>query len=230
MSDKRIKYRLKFSKTGRLRFIGHLDLLNLFHRALKRAGLPVSYSLGFNPHMETAFALPLSLGYAGNGEYIDIMFSLNLDGSEIKDKLNKAMPGGLVILSARPLIEGEKSAASTVAAAEYTVQFPAHIQIPVDKATAFINQNSIMTMKKTKKKIQEADIKPDIIKYEPINENGYVTELNVLLSAGANRSIRVDSVVKALCQIADMEYDPYGITFIRQNLYRLEDGNYISLE
>ena len=67
-----MKYRIKFTKVGKVRFVGHLDLLKLFQRAIKRAGIPVAYSNGFNPHQLIGFAIPLPLGMASVGEYVDV--------------------------------------------------------------------------------------------------------------------------------------------------------------
>ena len=65
------KYAIVFSKTGYIRYTSHLDLLRLFKRAFRRAGIPVAYSHGFNPHPKMSFAQPLSLGYAAEEELLE---------------------------------------------------------------------------------------------------------------------------------------------------------------
>jgi len=230
MKDNRAKYRIKFTKGGRLRFIGHLDLLNLFHRAIKRTKLPVSYSKGFNPHQETSFALPLSLGYYGNGEYIDIYFAKPVNSGEIVEKLNLSMPSGIKILSARPFAEGEKNAASLTEAAEYTVILPENSGITKAMLSSFLAQGKILVEKKTKKNLSQVDIKPDILRLSSKVENNSLKEINMLISAGSARSIRADSVIMALYGFADLPYDPYALSYIRENLYKNENNKYITLE
>ena len=67
-----MKVRLKFSKYGALRFIGHLDVMRYFQKAIRRAGIDIAYSEGFSPHQIMSFAAPLSVGHTSSGEYFDI--------------------------------------------------------------------------------------------------------------------------------------------------------------
>jgi len=116
-----IKYRIKFTKTGNMIFIGHLDLLKFFQRTIKRAGLPIAYSQGFNPHQLITFAIPLSLGVSSIGEYVDMQFKTEMDCDEIVSRLNDTMPLGIKILSARKLNEGEKTCAAAVEIGTYKI-------------------------------------------------------------------------------------------------------------
>ena len=83
------KYRLKFSKSGKMIYIGHLDLLKFFIRLIKRTQLPIAYSNGFNPHQQLTFAIPLSLGMTSYGEYLDIQLTAPVDCEEIKNRLHR---------------------------------------------------------------------------------------------------------------------------------------------
>ena len=65
------RYVLKFTKSGYVKYISHLDLLRLFKRAFKKTGLTLKYSQGFNPHPKMGFAQPLSLGYSSICELIE---------------------------------------------------------------------------------------------------------------------------------------------------------------
>ena len=80
------KYRLKFSKSGKMIYIGHLDLLKFFIRLIKRTQLPIAYSNGFNPHQQLTFAIPLSLGMTSYGEYLDIQLTAPVYCEEIKNR------------------------------------------------------------------------------------------------------------------------------------------------
>lgn len=113
--------RIKFSKTGRIKFIGHLDLLMVFQQAIKRAGLPVSYSKGFNPHQLLYFAQPLPLGMESQGEYVDVLWDVPLDMPLIIQKLNSEMPQGIKILNGLLLSAKDKKAAAVVQAASYRI-------------------------------------------------------------------------------------------------------------
>lgn len=65
---------MRFTKTGSLKFIGHLDCMRFFQKAIRRAGLDVAYSGGFSPHQIMSFASPLSVGTTSDGEYLDVEF------------------------------------------------------------------------------------------------------------------------------------------------------------
>ena len=67
-----MKVRIEFSKTGSMKFIGHLDVMRYFQKAIRRSGIDVSYSQGFNPHQLISFAAPLGVGLTSDGEYMDM--------------------------------------------------------------------------------------------------------------------------------------------------------------
>ncbi len=67
-----MKIRIKFSKQGNMRFIGHLDIMRYFQKAMRRADVDIRYSEGFSPHQIMSFAAPLGVGLTGSGEYLDI--------------------------------------------------------------------------------------------------------------------------------------------------------------
>ena len=220
MSNKtNAKYRLKFTKSGNVRFIGHLDLMSLFNMAIKRAKLPIAYSEGFNPHQLLSFALPLSLGYHSNGEYLDIALTEPKDCKEIVISLNDNMPDGIRVIACGRMSNDSKSSASIVSACAYRVVFPTEYQIPLAVAEEFIAQEKIIISKKTKKNIADADIAPDIYEFSPKTLGEPVEELLIKISAGPNRSVRADSVVKALFEFAKMEYPEHRLSYIREEMY-----------
>ena len=87
-----IDYRVFYSKTGRLKYISHLDVNRLMQRALKRSGLPVWYTEGFNPHIYITFALPLALGLESFYEVMDFRLTAELSEKEIIRRLHTALP------------------------------------------------------------------------------------------------------------------------------------------
>lgn len=99
-------FRFSFSVTGVLKFLSHLDLLKLFTRSLLRAGLPVAYSEGFNPHPRISFGPPRGVGIEGMAEYCDLQLQRELPPEEIIEKLNKALPDAVRVQGGRMLNEG----------------------------------------------------------------------------------------------------------------------------
>ena len=92
--------RVVFSKTGRAKFISHLDLTRAMTRVVRRAAIPLWYTEGFNRHPYLTFAAPLSLGYEGLRETMDLRLEEEMSMEELVSRLNEALPEGLTALSA----------------------------------------------------------------------------------------------------------------------------------
>jgi radical SAM-linked protein len=126
-----IRLRITFSKTGSLRYTGHLDLQTVWERTARRAGLPLAYTQGFHPGPRIQIASALPLGFIGHAEIVDIW--LNEPGPVGTDTgpfvvqaarpyarlLQPAAPPGLTILSAEQVDEHGPALQTQVASAEY---------------------------------------------------------------------------------------------------------------
>jgi radical SAM-linked protein len=221
----RYKYRIKFIKYGRMRFIGHLDLANVFRRVLNRAKIPMAYSQGFNPHQEISFALPLSLGYYSNGEYMDIICVNPIDTKAVCESLNTFMPEGVNVLVTKEFNQGEKSSAALVKAASYSISIPDDLVLTNELISTFMAQNTIEILKKSKNNEQITDIKPDIINIS-IDDNNI---LKVTLSAGPESSLRADALVKALYDFNTVELNPLKVKYVREDLLKEENGKLVPI-
>ena len=114
------EHRIEFAKIGSLSFISHLDFNGSFIRALKRAGLPLRYSEGFNPHPKISYALPLSVGMDGLHELVDISLAEEMTNKEVGERLAHILTDEFIIRR----VETPKVKMKYVEAAEYAVQFP----------------------------------------------------------------------------------------------------------
>ena len=167
--------RVRFAKYGAVKFIGHLDVLRYFQKAVRRSGLKIAYSQGFHPHQIMSFASPLGVGITSEGEYMDMELTAEYTPQEIVDALNSAMVEGFTVLSARILPEPEngrkrETAMSLVTAADYLVTVKENDSFLGTKSleelneawTRFVGQKSISVTKKVKKSNTETevDLKP----------------------------------------------------------------------
>ena len=100
-----MKVRVKWTKTGVLKFIGHLDVQRYFQKALMRAELPVSFSKGMSPHQIMSFAAPLGLGMTSEGEYADISFDWSYSSEEMLKRINAVMNEGISVLEFKEIDE-----------------------------------------------------------------------------------------------------------------------------
>ena len=98
-----MKVRVKFSKYGPVKFIGHLDVMRYFQKAIRRAGIDVAYSEGFSPHQKLSFASPLSVGHTSSGEYFDMELNSLESVDELKQSLQSTMIDGIDILDVQVL-------------------------------------------------------------------------------------------------------------------------------
>jgi radical SAM family uncharacterized protein/radical SAM-linked protein len=116
-SDRVCRLRLGFRKTGSLAWISHLDTMRLLDRALRRSGLPVSFSGGFHPMPRLQIALPLPLGVEGFGEWLDLEWAETLAAGEARERLQRELPEEFQLVScvevplAGPSLSQELSAA-----------------------------------------------------------------------------------------------------------------------
>ena len=154
--------RLLFQKTGNAIFISHLDLMRLFQRAFKRAGLPLTHSQGFNPRPSVSIALPLSVGVESYCELLDF----DLDGetvacAEIKDRLNKALVSGVEVLEVYE--NGRKIRDLALLSCKVSLEYDSGIPEGAEKAIReLFARNCVTVEKKSKNVIHEQDIIPMI--------------------------------------------------------------------
>ncbi|MCX5749470.1 MAG: TIGR03936 family radical SAM-associated protein [Candidatus Saganbacteria bacterium] len=130
------RIRIKYKKGDELKFIGHLDLVRLWERALRRTDLPLAYSEGFNPRQKMSFGPPLSLGITSECEFIDIYFERWNSPETVKEELNRTLPKGVEITEARNIFSGTTALTAQITTAKYQATSPDDIQKRIDEITA----------------------------------------------------------------------------------------------
>ena len=213
-----MKVRIKFAKQGAMKFIGHLDIMRYFQKAVKRAGLDAAYSEGFSPHMIMSFAAPLGVGVTSEGEYFDLELKTPMPSKEAVERLNQVMVEGMEVLSVREVPEGKKGKAmSLVAAADYLVSFREGMEPGKDwkeKVPAFVEQQEIRILKKTKKNEKEVDIKPYIYEMEIRGESIFLK-----LAAGSVKNTKPELVMEAFYGFCGQEFQPLSLLNHRMEVY-----------
>lgn len=226
-----MKARVKFAKTGAMKFIGHLDIMRYFQKAIRRAEIDIAYSEGFSPHMIMSFANPLGVGIESYGEYFDMELKSASSSKDMVDRLNKTMVEGMEILSIVQVPDGKASKAmSLVAAADYTMTYREG-WVPCEdwktKFEAFMNQKEIVVLKKTKKSEQEMDIRPHIYKYEILENDAVMLQV----ASGSAMNLKPELVMEAFNRyLGTGEWDPISVCAARLEVYADMDGKLVSLE
>lgn len=214
-----MKVRIKFTKHGAMKFIGHLDMMRYFQKAMRRADVDIKYSEGFSPHQVMSFAAPLGVGLTSNGEYMDIEVNSMKDSKTMVDQLNAVMVEGVSILSCRRLDDSAKNAMSMVVAADYTVTFrdsarPENLDVFFDELEAFYNRDSIVINKKTKRGEREVDLKPLI--YD-LHRQG--DAIFMQLSSGSSDNIKPELVLEAFYNTKGQIFSGLSVQIQREEVY-----------
>lgn len=214
-----MKIRIKFQKHGAMKFIGHLDILRYFQKAIRRSGIDVAYSGGYSPHQIMTFAAPLGVGMESNGEYMDIECHSITSSEDMKSLLNAQMVEGMKILSVKQLPEKAGNAMSSVAAASYTVYFKDESIIPVnlpERITEMLNMDSLIITKKTKKSSADLDLKPSIYKLSATEDGKGVY---MMVDASSSGNIKPRYVIEAILQCKEGDISDYDLQMTREETY-----------
>lgn len=225
--------RLKFTKGNEVKYISHLDLMRVFQRAIRRTGIPIAYSSGFNPHQELSFGAPLSLGVTSNAEYVDIKLAEAMDIQDIKNRLNSSLPEGIRILGGMRLGESPKSAMSVVTHARYNIRM--NIENVAAEALeksieAFLAQEHIKVMKEQPKKgfeLKEIDIKPMIVGMRLFESKEAVHVIDCLLLSGSRGNLKPELLMMAFKEFTG--YNIIGIRINREEVYAEKNGMLVDL-
>ena len=166
--------RIRFERGEAVKFLSHLDLMKVFERAVRRSGLPVSYSKGFNPHPRMVLGLPLAVGMTSECEHADFQTGAEIEPQEFVRKLNDSLPDGIGVTAAAVNDSG-KNIMAMVCRADYILEVFTDEVLTYDDASrgleTMLKRGSIMVEKETRGKrrkttAKEVDIRPMILAAE----------------------------------------------------------------
>ena len=214
------KLRLKFSKNGPIKFIGHLDVMRYFQKAIRRAEIDVKYSEGFSPHQVISFAQPLSVGATSDGEYMDMTVNSMTSVTDVMNRLNLVMNEGIEILAIEELSEKDEKAMTAAYAAKYRVCFRENLKPDFDWISEFekyLSLDKLPAMKKTKSGEKEIDMKPLIFDYSIDRENESVT---LLLSMSSIATLKVALLFETFFSSISKEISKNALDIHRIDIYK----------
>jgi len=190
------RYRFFYEKLEQVRFFGHLDMVDVFHRAMTAAGIPLAFSQGFNPHPRVSFGPPLPFGAIGLNEAFDMETASQLDGDPLV--INRWLPAGLRIKSYGKLLD-KTSLNSAIAAARYRISPPRGFSLGRMRETLDnINaKKEIIIQREKNGKVTEKNIRPAITDTSVCDGDNPYWEAVLSLTPGA--SCKPSEFVSALC-------------------------------
>jgi radical SAM-linked protein len=197
------RWRGRFSKTGRLRFLGHLDLARLLLRGLRRAGLPLVYSQGFNPKPKVAFGPALAVGISSDGEVLDFETRERLDPVVLPDRINAALPEGVRFDAVREIRGAVPSLGDAVRAARYRIQLSAP-DVAASLVERFRRRKRVTVERTTKKGgTRLFDLTEELLELEPAGDRAL--RMTLALHAGG-ASVRPEEAVREILGGDGVEY------------------------
>lgn len=162
------RIRLRYRKGQELRFIGHLDIVRLWERALRRTDTPIAYTEGFNPRQKISFGPPLSLGITSDFELLDLYLIKWVSPNSLMNELNNTLPDGIRIVKSEEVLLYLPSLCASIKEAVYSFENDNHFQLE-----KIINSKNIFLERKGK----ETDVRPYI--YNIFLENSQTIMITV---------------------------------------------------
>lgn len=224
-----MKIRIKFRKWGVMKFIGHLDMMRYFQKAVRRANIDIKYSEGYSPHQIMSFAAPLGVGITSDGEYFDIEVESTRSSKESIEAFNATMVDGVEVISYVKLPDHAKTAMSIVAAADYQLSYKEGYEIPYNTAKwrevimrEFVEAESFNIIKKTKKSEREVDLKPLVYEIR-VDEVDGVPVFFLKVSTGSVDNIKPELVLASLYERCHLTYNENAIQIHRCEVYARDE-------
>lgn len=159
------RVRVRFTKLGKVRFLGHRDLARVWERTLRKAGLHVAYSEGFSPRPRLAFGLALSTSYESLGEYLDIdLDELPADMAALPGRLSALLPEGIDVTAACVVSRSEASLQQAVTSCSWLIDVvdiaTGDLADVVDRA---LSAPTLMLARERKGNVVTDDLRPQIL-------------------------------------------------------------------
>lgn len=190
------RYRIKYTKENPVRYISHLDFVRVVNRAVRRSGLAVTYTEGFNPHPVFKVAMPISVGVTSEYELMDMDFDSFTEPEIIENSFNSVMPDGIRITDVR-LINSDFIDFNKINKARYRVC----VELKSDKTPdieSFLRKDDIIVLKKSKSKEKQVNIRQDIHHLSIESKNTKYVSFIIEATAGNNNNVKPELVISAM--------------------------------
>ena len=211
--------RISFRRSGAPVWLGHLDIMHAFERGLRRAGVSLKYSQGYNPRPQLVFALPLGVGVEATDEVMDAYLAADVELEGLTGRLTESLPIGLMVQETRLLtLEEAKHLMADVAAAIYTITADGLS----DALPNFYERDEIEVNKWSKGRKRKFNIKPLILATEVLetSSHGVPSSVRFLVKAGSHSNLRPDLILEAAAELGYLQPEDLETCVIhREALY-----------
>lgn len=198
------KHIIEFTKNDEVKYVSHLDIIRMFGRAMRRAGLDISFSQGFNPHPIMNFAHPMGVGISSECELIKIGVEGDISAEEFLKRLSPCMPQGFELKNAKET--ESKTPFSELFGAKYVID----IFGKVSGVENLLSMPEIITEKKSKSGVKETDIRPLILNVKVLSEEENHTVIEAQIRCG-DPNLKPELFVKVLEDLGIAEVENFKI-------------------
>lgn len=211
-----------------MRHLGLLDLQRTMQRALRRSGLPISYSKGYSPHINMSFASALSVGVPGTAEILDVSLIADVTEAECLEKMNAVLPPALKASAVRLIDDKHPALMGQLKQAAYDIHLEGETTRALCEAIpAFLAQSEIMAIRKTKSGEKLVDIRPMIHRLEVVAQEESTAQLYAQVSFEERATCKPEVLLGALSAFAKVELP--SVRMCRTGLYGEQDGTIVPL-
>lgn len=198
---------MQFQKGDIVRHLGLLDLQRTMQRALRRSGLPIAYSNGFNPHIVMSFASALSSGIPGDAELLDVSLHSETTEEACMEAMNRVLPPALHVSRIRLVDDRFPKVSAALRQAEYRITLWGEDALKIaNKIPDFLAQNEIMALRKTKRAETLVNIRPMIHLLEAqMDTEAKTAVLTARVSFVEAATLKPDLLLSSLCTLSGVE-------------------------
>lgn len=226
-----MRLRIAYTKIEDAKFIAHLDLTRVFERAIRRSGIHMSYSEGFNPHPKISFGFALAVGTEGEREYVDIDLQDELELGDVVARIQEQLPPGIRLLQGHVLKNGAKPLMAVLNSASYRMKVPMALPIVAGRLQeavgAWLARDHVTYSRYTKKGPTDKDIRPWIKSLSgEVQGDEVVFELEVEM--GNAGSVRPEEVLASLRELENLPLDLDAMHLKRTGVHVSYEGVKIS--
>ena len=236
--------RAKYTKTGTMVYLSHLDLVRVFERAFRRISLPMAFTQGYNQHPIISFAAPLSLGVSSTAEYLEVVLSEAVDPNDFINQMNETLPQEIQIKKAVLKAEKQpKSLMHEVALVDYKIRLTAENMTATElqeSLTDFLGRETIIIEKKAKpskgrgrpghKKTRQIDLKTFIHQMSLSSNKDHYFDIRLKILVFDHGTVKPSVVMKEWLMHAQIPVHPEDLDIERTEIYKLnQQGAFIPM-
>lgn len=219
--------RLRYSKLGKVRWISHRDVARALERAFRITQLPLAFTEGFSPRPKVSFGLALSTGHESEAEYLDLVFSEEVELDALSVSLTEALPDGIAVTGACPLAERAPALQEAVTAVVWRVEPTRADGTPIDASE--LGQHidrafelpALPTTRRRKGRVMEEDVLPVIRRCELVSTNPVSLEMELITQP---RSAKPGDVLAGIARATDLSGGLVEARALRTHQWIERDG------